>query len=256
MRTDSRPILGFTLIELLVVISIVTLLITMLLPSLSAARALAQSTKCLANERQISIATRSYVTENRDWWMISGYQMCGHPEHTCATWAAVVAVYGNNPYITEYPTNATIYPDFVKFTGYSELKKPRQGILKCPSSISTNAWGGTTSVSYGYNSGVGGLGVNEFFGPDAVLNYGPVNGPIYRKYYGRVRTTDIYRAAETIHVADMVTQGNYEYAVYQMGGPSTILDLHPNNTANLLFTDGHAENRRVANIIASDFVRY
>ena len=55
---------AFTLIELLVVISIIALLIALLLPSLEAARTVAQKTASLSNARQVSIALHTYATDN------------------------------------------------------------------------------------------------------------------------------------------------------------------------------------------------
>jgi prepilin-type N-terminal cleavage/methylation domain-containing protein len=55
---------GFTLIELLVVIAIITLLISILLPSLAGAREQGKRTKCLANLRSIGQALFSYANED------------------------------------------------------------------------------------------------------------------------------------------------------------------------------------------------
>jgi prepilin-type N-terminal cleavage/methylation domain-containing protein len=57
---------AFTLIELLVVISIIALLISILLPSLTAAREAAKSTQCRSNLHQMMVAEFAYATQNKD----------------------------------------------------------------------------------------------------------------------------------------------------------------------------------------------
>ncbi|MFQ5805243.1 MAG: type II secretion system protein [Phycisphaerae bacterium] len=61
MSVRRRP--AFTLVELLIVVSVLTLLMSILLPSLSRAREAARKTQCASRLRAIFVATSVYIGE-------------------------------------------------------------------------------------------------------------------------------------------------------------------------------------------------
>ena len=71
---------GFTLVELLVVISIISMLMSILLPSLGRARELGKRVDCFSNMRQLTLALNFYAMDNEDklcspgtYWNDPGY---------------------------------------------------------------------------------------------------------------------------------------------------------------------------------------
>lgn len=59
--------LKFTLVEMLVVIAVISVLMTLLLPALSSAKAKGQQISCIGNMRQTGMGMMSYTQESNDW---------------------------------------------------------------------------------------------------------------------------------------------------------------------------------------------
>lgn len=124
---------GFTLIELLVVISIISLLISILLPALRAARDVSRSAACMSQLKQIQLAAAMYATEHND--IVPGWN---YLDPAASSWDHSMARYLN------------IEPNMATVSGRNI------GIYQCPQSTTefdmTNQnaswWGGQVQTTY------------------------------------------------------------------------------------------------------------
>lgn len=232
---------GFTLIELLVVIAIISLLASILLPSLKQAGDLARLTSCKMNLRGLMTATAMYASDNQDWFTpvqdISGETA---PDKCFADYLAM--------YLGVEDTS---------LPGYIEGRADRDDlIIHCPTKDYSpeNGYGSkpATPLANPYVNMVSDYGMNA-----SLTGYYSGGNP--KTWYTGFCSPDkapnqignVIRAAETLlytetsHHAPLV----YTYgttAVIPLGDSgwvfSTVQYRH-NNVANVLFVDGHVEDR-------------
>jgi len=140
-----EPRRGFTLIELLVVVAIIALLISILLPALRDAREQAKIAKCLANYRQLMVASTTYFNDNNDrfpfmvtygtgWmgicsWAYGGKTSSEHwrTDHGGVFWLEA----RDRPFNAKYLTGGEIDPDV--YEGGQLVKRTEIEVLRCPS---------------------------------------------------------------------------------------------------------------------------
>lgn len=135
---------AFTLIELLVVIAVIAILAALLLPALSAAKQRAKAVQCLNNMRQIILAAKIYVDDNR------GVMIPLWVQQGATNWPAWN--YDATTFIVQY-SDFLWWPDKMRLDNLI----PTPATFDCPALIqpATGAGGGSTSANH-----VLGIGMN------------------------------------------------------------------------------------------------
>lgn len=129
---------GFTLIELLVVIAILTLIISILLPSLQQAKELARETVCVSNARNIGVIMQYYAQDNDNRLPIPFDQYCIRNQYY--SWPVALG-----QYITEDPSAIdNAYPMSTSFQPERVVK-----CFQCPTLLGVHP---TTKNSYVMNN--------------------------------------------------------------------------------------------------------
>jgi len=99
---------AFTLIELLVVIAIIAVLVSILLPSLGAARRSARSLRCLANVRSLVIAHTAYADDYKGAFIDVGLAHGGSGDEQLS-WVNTLSEYYAAPLAIRSPGDASVY---------------------------------------------------------------------------------------------------------------------------------------------------
>ncbi|MCA9064137.1 MAG: DUF1559 domain-containing protein [Planctomycetaceae bacterium] len=135
-RLAAKQRSGFTLIELLVVMTIISVLLSLILPAVQNARSAARRTRCMNNMRNISVALHGFATtHNGDLPAVFGRKQEYH-----TTWVTEIL-----PYIEAQ----SVY-DRIPSEGIPEV---RLSILNCPDDESNRSI--NRGLSYVVNVGYG-----------------------------------------------------------------------------------------------------
>lgn len=219
-----RHVNAFTLIELLVVISIIALLISILLPALSAARRSAQNIDCLNRLRQIGFATYNYTNDNH------GYMPAARLDNGDGgdgVW----------PHVQQLSGPFSMYGPYFNLTDSSDgpfmcQTYENDGIL--PKAQLSGP--GVLKVSYTYNAHVGYVW--------STLNIHPIRIDQARNQSSNAYLVDgIYRQSTKTHATIFASSIGV--------APAIPMDRHPSDSNNLLYFDGHAKSMPGDELIAN-----
>jgi prepilin-type N-terminal cleavage/methylation domain-containing protein/prepilin-type processing-associated H-X9-DG protein len=219
---------GFTLIELLVVVSILSVLVAMLLPSLEKSRKVARAAICGSNLRQQYLGGFvQYAQDFKDYIPPNGTGMgnfnsilggCGY--------------FGGAQYAGPHATD------------WAWANYPRYAVFGCPDEKPVDFSGSGYGVSTNFD--------NEF----VRCSYG-LNWSIAQYYYGTPRKgfsnpRNVTPANGTFVMDGRALSLGWDFAhfVWDVDGGTLSYNgwnhgfRHPNNTANMLFMDGHIQTNR------------
>jgi len=256
---------GFSLVELLVVIGIITLLIAILLPAMTKARAAANSVACQSNLRQIANAAFMRAAEHRGFVQVAGWMndlfVPLTPESIGDAGEARYLYYDDAGVRRPAPLQAALAPYLgkpMRTDSRDHLEQdlaadsPVKRIFTCPSQTNIEPgimiaggipfWVGPTFVgSYAYNEGF--------------LGY---NYPTERRLRGNLNK--VKRSSETVFLGDGLPRLETDLLFIAWfpgdsgvctlaesydetnGGLRSEFDLHRHNKRmNVVFLDGHTE---------------
>ena len=224
----------FTLIELLVVIAIIAILASMLLPALNKARDRAKAILCLGNLKQIGLGSASYIDTYGDYIPINAWVDASNGYANSYSWLNLLGQfcgYNSVGWKGLLPSNLEIIS--------------RTGVFHCP------------SMMPGDGSDQNKLGLGMIIYP---LQNGNISASDIATrsdatgVFRFVKITEIKYASQRASVLDSddnwvrantesPTNGNFSFMMnsskYRNGDPLR----HSNSSMNMLFHDGHAENK-------------
>jgi prepilin-type N-terminal cleavage/methylation domain-containing protein/prepilin-type processing-associated H-X9-DG protein len=228
--TSRRRRRAFTLVELLVVIGIIALLVSILMPALSAARAQASRLKCSANLRTIGQTMHQYANDNKGY--IPRDYSPGEPGHIF--WAEALAKYllKNFPEVPFAQSNrdTVLGPWYMKVAVFKcpDHPNPRQ-----PISYVVNGWDKTDATGRTQPA----FKVTKFRRSAEVVF-------ATEGHQNRQETTFVYH--DVWHVNHLPNAGN-------VSERRVCDDKRHRGLINIVYLDGHVAPKAIKQVVADDF---
>jgi prepilin-type N-terminal cleavage/methylation domain-containing protein len=231
LRSDAS--VAFTLIELLVVIAIIAILASLLLPTLSQAKAQAQRVQCMNNQKQLAITWFLYADDSSDMVARNGYLPDGATVDQLLQFTKLWVI-GSTHRTPSFYTNVTALTD-PKQAAFASYTKSAN-VYKCPAD--------RDKVQIGVNSfpRMRSYSMNSYFGWTVPLV--PWNS---QKYLSFDKTTDLAAAdpANIFLFADM-NPGSLCHSAFVVS-PDWFYHLPfagHGGAGILTFSDSHVETHR------------
>lgn len=232
--SDSRPMrashLAFTVPEVLAVIAILTIILSLLMPSFQKARAHARAAVCKSNLHQQGVGLISYTT-------ISRYYPGAH------TWSH------NSPDGRTYVVWPSRIREFTESSGtdwfHCPEASPQSKWTRNYGSGLPRQWGyaanevriqWNTPFSYGYNN----WGTLDF----AVPQWG-LGGLTEHPDWGELPKHRVASASKMIAIGDSFPDGSWDAFIDHDQPPEFPMDRHPEKVANIVYCDGHVESHTI-----------
>ncbi len=235
---DRKSQQAFTLMEMMVVVSIMSLLISIMLPALSEGRRAARATQCRSNLHQQGIALIGYVDQSN---FYPGAHTSSHNgPNSWIVWAPRI-----RQYIQDRNTDWFSCPDGpphakweVKMgSGLPAKYGYRQDEVRLE-------W--FTPFSYGYNN----WGTRDF----SIPQYG-LGGLTEHPHWGELPGYRVIQPSNMIAMGDSQVDGVWD-AFIDTDQPSEYPDFrHPGHTANIVYCDGHVDSMKFEEVLSPDWLR-
>ena len=218
---------SFTLIELLVVIAIIAILAAMLLPTLGMARESAKKAHCASNLKQVGLSLSMYMTDNQGF-------LCG-----VESWNGWALAYAGSCSMERAQAGGVGYTQDAYYTRLLNT------IIYCKSSLS--------KTTFPYQCSPSGIMSNYAIGYEITTDYYTSKGALGSPW--RWTHNSEYALASDARIRyDYSADGHLVDKHISWWWSADAAGWIHNNTANIVFLDGHLKNMPKSHVPANGYL--